>query len=148
VRRALVYLAAAVALATVALAYGQIRATGTGSGAGPVAWNVAQHSHHPRLDLGGHVRHLFPGAHKRMRVTISSRFRRPLRVRSVWAVVRGGGSGCPASNVRVNRWRGRLRIGAHRTRHLQLPVAMSKKAPDACQGRRFNLRFHARASPG
>jgi hypothetical protein len=143
----LVYLAAAVALATVALAYGQIRATGTGSGEGPVAWNRA-HSHDRRLDLGGHVRHLFPGAHRRVRVTISSGLRHPLRVRSVWAAVRGGGPRCPAGNVRVDRWRGRLRIGAHRTRHLPLSVTMSKKAPDACQGRRFNLRFHARASPG
>jgi hypothetical protein len=146
-RRAWVYPAVAAALATAALAYGEFRATGTGSGPGASAWNGAQRPHHPRLHLGGHVRHLFPGAHKRMRVTITSRYRDPLWVRSVSTVVRGGGPGCPASNVRVHRYRGRFRIGAHRSRRLRLRVTMSGDAPDACQGRRFKLRFRARASP-
>jgi hypothetical protein len=81
-----------------------------------------------------------------MRVRIDSQIRHPLLVRRVRTAVRRGAPGCSRRNVRVRRYRGHLWIGPLGTRYVRVRVAMRRHAPDACQGTRFKLRFHARAT--
>jgi hypothetical protein len=64
-----------------------------------------------------------------------------LRVR-----VRDASRGCRASNLAIHRFRGFVDIRPRRTATLRLIARLSPRAPVACTGARFPLRFAARGS--
>jgi hypothetical protein len=98
------------------------------------------------FSLRGHVGGLFPGAEKRLVIAVHNRSRRSLRVRSITTRVRDGKRGCSAGNLRVSAFRGRLRVGAGRSRRVAVRVRMLPTAPAACQGAVFPLAFRGRAT--
>jgi hypothetical protein len=113
-------------------------ATGSlGSGRAPVGSGFT---------LRGHVGGLYPGASKRLVVAVHNRSRRPLRIRSITTRVRAARRGCGARNVRVSSFRGRVRVGAGRTRRVAVRVRMLSTSPPACQGAVFPLVFRGRAT--
>jgi hypothetical protein len=69
-----------------------------------------------------------------------------MRVRSITATVKAARPGCGARNVRVSRYRGRLRIRAGGTGRIALVARMPRSSPTACQGAVFPLVFRGRAS--
>jgi hypothetical protein len=95
--------------------------------------------------MRGHVSGLYPGARKRLSIVVRNRSRRALRVRSISTRVRPARRGCGARNVRVARFRGRLRVGPHRSRRVSVAIRMLRSAPQACQKATFRLQFRGRA---
>ena len=136
---------AAAAIATATIAVAQVGAGDDWPRSGIDARASAHPAERNLLLVRGHVRRLYPGAERRMRVRLTNRAGDRLWVRGVRTVIRRGGPGCSAKNLRVPRYRGNISIGPRRTRVVRVRVAMRGNAPDACQGRRFKLRFHARA---
>jgi hypothetical protein len=102
----------------------------------------------PAFKATGHVKRLYPGAKKRLRVTVKSLSPFPIVVTSL-AVRRGDPPGrCAAKHLKIAPFKGRARIGAGRTITLKLAVSMKRTAPDACQGARWRLGFHGKAVRG
>jgi hypothetical protein len=97
------------------------------------------------LNVSGHVRGLYPGSSRRLRVRVGNPTRRDLLVRSVRAHVGDAGPGCGSRNVVIARRRVRLRLAKHEAVRVRLRARMRSAAGDACQGARFPLRLHARA---
>ena len=93
----------------------------------------------------GHVTGLYPGARKQMRVTIRNPFPYAIEVTLVKAYADDPVPGCSGSMVRVRRYRQAVRIDAGRLAVLRVRIRMRRATPDACQGVRFPLTFHARA---
>jgi hypothetical protein len=89
----------------------------------------------------GRAKGLYPGRTRKMRVTVTNLTAFPIVVKRVVAAVRPPGDGCKPKNVGVKPWRGRLRVGAHGHRRMKMIVRMKPRTPDACQGKRFRLRF-------
>jgi hypothetical protein len=98
------------------------------------------------LKISGHVKGLYPGASSQLTVKVKNRFPFALRVRSIWAVAGDGARFCSGENLRVRGRRRPLRIPAHRSRRVDLGIALASTASSFCQGARFPLRFGARAS--
>jgi hypothetical protein len=106
----------------------------------PVADRIA-----PVLRVHGRVIGLFPGARKRMRVTVRNTGRSTLVVTSITVRVDDASSACPGTNVRIRPFSGRVRVRASGSVMILLRARMPRSVPDACQGARFSLRFSARA---
>jgi hypothetical protein len=142
-----VYLALAIALACGAVAYGALGGSDADRVAGPRAFG-------PRVKLSGHVKGLYPGRHRRIRVTVRTPFRHGVKVRLVVARVKDAGPGCSRHNLVTRRSRGlrpvrgggwrHVRIAPHSARRVRVWLRMRRRAPDACQQARFPLRFRAR----
>jgi hypothetical protein len=118
------------------------------AGAAVGAVGSGQHARVRPFTLSGHVSGLYPGARRRLTIVIRNHSRRPLRIRSVTARVRDAGPACRGRNLRISRFRGRLRLRARRARRIAVTVLMRPDAPDACQGARFPLVFRGRATRG
>ena len=88
---------------------------------------------------------LYPGARKRMRVTIRNPFPYAIDVTSVTAKASHPIPGCSGSMVRVRRYRRVVRIEARRLAVVRVRIRLRRAAPDACQGVRFPLTFRAMA---
>lgn len=99
-----------------------------------------------RLKISGHVDGLFPGARTRLRLRVKNRLPVAVVLRSIRTTVSDGAPGCSGRNLSVARYRGSLRIAAHRSRRVRVRVAMSGSAPDSCQAARFPLRYTGRAT--
>jgi hypothetical protein len=97
------------------------------------------------LNVSGHVRGLYPGSSRRLRVRVGNPTRRDLLVRSVRVHVGDAGPGCSGRNVVIKRRRVRLPLAKHEAVRVRLRARMRPAAGDACQGARFPLRLHARA---
>jgi hypothetical protein len=97
--------------------------------------------------ITGHVRGLFPGRVKTMKVTIRNPYPFQIHVTSVRARVVSSSTACPAKAIRVTPWKGRLRVRAGRIRHLTLTVRMKPTAPQGCAGLRFTLKYQGKATP-
>jgi hypothetical protein len=138
-RTTALYVVFAVALASGAAAYAAVVGNGGGQ-----AFRWAADKHGPHIAVSGHLMGLYPGSEKRMRVKVRNRLRHPVKVRSVRAIVRRAGPGCPARNLVARAYRGSQRIPPHRARRVGLAIAMRPRAPDACQGTRFPLHLKAR----
>jgi hypothetical protein len=98
-----------------------------------------------KFRLAGSVGGLYPGARRLMRVKIHNPYRRPIRVVSVTAKVKGGARYCTGANVDVRPFRGRVVIPRRRSRVVRLRVQMQPTAAQECSGARFPLLFRARA---
>jgi hypothetical protein len=140
-RTTALYVVFAVALASGAAAYAAVVGNGGGQA---VRWAQAADKRGPHLAVSGHLMGLYPGSEKRMRVKVRNRLRHPVKVRSVRAIVRKAGPGCPARNLVARPYRGSQRVPPHRTRRVGLAIAMRPRAPDSCQGTRFPLHLKAR----
>jgi hypothetical protein len=102
------------------------------------------------LRVTGRVRGLlYPGVRRRLRVRVTNRRRHPVIVTEVRAGVTRASRGCPRRTLALGRFRGRLRVGARRSRRLDLPARLRATAPDSCQAAVFRLGLRARAQrPG
>jgi hypothetical protein len=89
---------------------------------------------------------LYPGARTTLVVMVRNRFRFTVRVRSISAKAASAGRGCPGKYVRVQRLDDDSTIAPDGLIRANLRIAMSREAPDACQGKKFPLRFTARAT--
>lgn len=133
--RLLVAVLAFVSLAGIAVASAGPNGDGTGSDT----------THPVSLRVRGHVTGLYPGARKRMRVTIRNPFPYAIEVTLVKAKAADPVPGCSGSMVRVRRYRRATAIDAGRLAVVRVRVRLLRAAPDACQGVRFPLTFRARA---
>jgi len=97
------------------------------------------------LNVSGHVRGLFPGGSRRLRVRIGNPTRRDLIVTSVRARAGDAGPGCGSRNVVIERRRVRVPLAKHEAVRVRLRARMRSTAGDACQNARFPLRLRARA---
>jgi len=96
--------------------------------------------------LDGQIKGLYPGVHKRLKIVVHNRGSRRLTVRSITTRVRGGSAACRARNLRVSRYRGRLRIRAYTSRRVRVRIWMRRSTPTACQGHVFRLTFRGRGT--
>jgi len=97
------------------------------------------------LNVSGHVRGLYPGSSRRLRVRVGNPTRRDLHGCRVRVHVGDAGPGCGSRNVVIKRRRVRLPLAKHEAVRVRLRAQMRSAADDACQGARFPLRLHARA---
>jgi hypothetical protein len=97
------------------------------------------------LRVSGHVLGLYPEARRWIGVVIRNRSSRRALVRAVRADVVRGAPGCSRDNLATAPKHLRHpRIRPHRSRRTRIRVRMLGRAPDACQGVRFPLRFKLR----
>ena len=98
----------------------------------------------PAIAITGKVEGLYPGASKRIRLKLNNRSRRTLVIKSVRAHVTSPGGGCSARSLQAKRKRVRIRVPGRKSRKLRYPIRMRATAVDACQGKRYPLRYRAR----
>lgn len=91
----------------------------------------------------GHVRGLYPGIRKQMRVVVRNPSSFAVRVTRVIARVSNASRACRARNVWIARFTGSRRIPAHGRVRVYLTSGMRSTAPTACQGARFPVTFTA-----
>ena len=96
------------------------------------------------LRIHGHVNGMFPGRAATLRLHV----RNPLAVRVGVYRIRvhvQHGSGpygrCPARMLRVRPWHGLRRIPGGASRMFRLHIRMRRRAPDRCQGARWDLTY-------
>ena len=97
------------------------------------------------LKISGHITNLQPGQARRIRVRVRNRLQRPLVLRRLRAIPTGNPTRCPASNLRIQRFRGRLPIRSRGLRVVRLRIRLSPTAGDGCKRFAFGLRYRARA---
>jgi len=101
-----------------------------------------------QLMISGHARHLMPGQTKVLRVHVRDPLDAGVGVYQLRAVVRRGrgrAGRCPARLVRIRPWNGFRTIAAGAGRTFRLPIRLSGRAPDRCQGARWTIHYHARS---
>lgn len=145
-RRAPTYL---VIVALLALAGGAYGALGGVVGDHSALQSAQAKRHHAsRLGISGHVKGLYPGDPRRIKVQLKNRRPHRVRVRWIKAKARHGASGCSTHNLRSpkRRYQGRghtLVMRPRGTRQTGLRIKLRGNAPEACQRVRFPVRFHA-----
>jgi hypothetical protein len=121
-----------------------------------VATGSIGHGHHRgsagRFTMHGHVKGLYPGVRKKLRIVVHNPGPRALTVRSITTRVSDASAGCGARSLHVSAFRGHLRVRAHKSRRVAVKLSMRSDSPAACQGGVFRLTFHGRgrfrAPPG
>jgi hypothetical protein len=99
----------------------------------------------------GQVSGLYPGRHQPVWVRVRNPFGHRARVRWIRTRVGDAGPGCASDNVVAlssrglrelanGKWR-HVRIPARQWRRVRVRTRMRRRAPDACQGATFPLRF-------
>jgi hypothetical protein len=101
---------------------------------------------HQGFSIRGQVGGLYPGARKPLSLVVHNRSAKVIHVRSITTRVRDARAGCSGKNVRVGRYRGRLRVGPHGWRRVSVQIRMLRTAPDACKKAVFRLRFRGTAT--
>lgn len=102
---------------------------------------IARKQSNAPLRVTGHVRGLAPGVSRPLPVRIRNRYGDPVLIQRLRVLVEDASSDCPASNLRVSRFRGRKSVSVGGVRRIRLRVTMRTDAPDACQRERFPLLF-------
>jgi hypothetical protein len=135
-----------VLVATLALGVGSYAELGGGPGAEPAARHVPS-----GLRGHGQASGFYPGGHAPVWVRVRNPFHHRARVRWIRASVGKGGPGCAADNLVPRRSRGLRQLQSGKWRHVLIPARqwrrvrvrtrMRPRAPDACQGVTFPLRF-------
>jgi hypothetical protein len=133
-------------VATLALGVASHAQLGGGPGAEPAARHVP-----PGLRGQGHASGFYPGGHGPVWVRVRNPFDHRARVRWIRTYVGKAGPGCPADNLVARRSRGLRQLQSGKWRHVLIPARQSRRvrvrtrmrarAPDACQGASFPLRF-------
>lgn len=138
-RTRIIQLALVAALMAAAFAYA---AEGGPFGSGSVERSQARGQAHSTVKARGHVGGLYPGADRRMRVTVRNGDSRPARLRRFRTRVGNANSVCTGGYLRVRQLkRPQRRIGPHRSILIRVRVRVRTSAPDACQNARWPLRF-------
>lgn len=143
--RARAYLVALVALVLASGAYGALGLVGGDPGDLQSAL-AKKDRHRSRLMISGHIKRLYPGDHRHIRVRLRNRRPYPVRVRWIRVEARHGARGCSKNNLRAPRRHygpRRMFLRPHGTRQTGLPIRLRGSAPDTCQRVRFPLRFRA-----
>ena len=96
--------------------------------------------------LGGHVRGLYPGAHRKLSIVVHNLTGRPLHVRTIRTRVHDARRTCRARNERIARYRGTLRLQPPQWRRVSVGVRMLRSAPSSCQRAVFRLEFQGTAT--
>jgi hypothetical protein len=104
---------------------------------------VAQRA--PRFLVKGHVKGLYPGLVRQLRLRITNPNAFPIRVRSVTVKVQSKTASCPSKVLKVRKFAGAKRLGARRSANVKVQIRMRPTATDACQGARFRLVYGGKA---
>jgi hypothetical protein len=133
-------------VATLALAVASHAELWGGAGAGPTARQIPS-----GLRGHGQASGFYPGGHQPVWVRVRNPFSHRARVRWIRTSVGSAGPGCSADNLVARRSRGLRQLRSGRWRHVLIPARqwrrvkvrarMRVRAPDACQGVTFPLRF-------
>jgi hypothetical protein len=102
-------------------------------------------SKHGSFTIAGSVKGLYPGLTKPLKLTITNPQHFAIVVTSVKVAVGNASQGCKAANIAVTHFSGRRRVGAKGSARVTLELTLAHKAPDACQGAVFPLRYSGRA---
>jgi len=138
-RTRVIQLALVAALMAAAVAYAAERGP---FGSGSVDRSQARGLAHSTVKARGDVVGLYPGADRRMRVSVRNRDSRPARLRRFRTRVGNANPVCTDGYLRVRQLkRPQRRIGPHRSILIRVRVRVRPSAPDACQGARWPLRF-------
>ena len=105
---------------------------------------------HTRPTAKGSITNLWPGAVKKMTITVKNPYPKAIVVKKIAAKV-GTGTGsfgtCAASVLRVKVWKGKVTIKPRKTKRFLLVATMLASAPNSCQGTRFPLTYTVKAVP-
>lgn len=93
----------------------------------------------------GHLKELYPGRATVLSARVTNTGRTPIVVTRLEVAVRSTTVGCPASTLKITPFSGRTRVNGHASVKLKLPALMKSRAPDACQGTRYQLTFKGTA---
>jgi hypothetical protein len=140
----------ATTVATIAILVGggvTYAALAGGHGIRPLGIAAGHHRAH-KIGVRGHLTGLYPGVRMPLPARVKNRYPFAVKVRSIRTRVRRASPGCPRRAVKVRRYRGHVRVRAHRARRVGLRIRMRPATPDACQGTTFQLRFKARVRHG
>ena len=96
------------------------------------------------VGLSGHVTGLYPGVKKNLNLKIVNGAKARVIVRQVRIEVRSSSSDCESSNLEVAQPKGKANLKRGQTATMKVPVQMNLEAPEACQGTKFKLQFHAK----
>ncbi|MGH2786323.1 MAG: hypothetical protein ACRDJV_00250 [Actinomycetota bacterium] len=101
----------------------------------------------PRFAVRGSVKGLYPGKRKPMKLKIKNLQRYPIKVKNLKVKVgRSTKRGCSKRWIRPKRqMRISLKVPARARAFVSYPVRMPKKAPNACQGARWKLKYKGKA---
>jgi hypothetical protein len=102
-------------------------------------------SKHGSFGIAGSVKGLYPGLTKPLRLTLTNPQHFAIVVTSVTVAVGNASQGCKAANIAVTHFSGRRRVAAKGSARVKLEITLVHKAPDACQGAVFPLRYRGRA---
>jgi hypothetical protein len=91
--------------------------------------------------ISGNVQGLYPGADSPLDLVIANKLSKPILVTSIDTTVSSASRSCPASDVTVTSFVGRLPVAGHRKSTLRVEVAMAHSAPNGCQGVRFTFTY-------
>jgi hypothetical protein len=104
-----------------------------------------RHRHRPgphlAFRIGGSVGGLYPGFSTQLVLTVVNSQSYKIVVTSITTRVGAPKAGCSASNLIVGAFTGHLKVKAHKSAQLSVPVTLSHAAPDACQGVVFPLTY-------
>lgn len=98
------------------------------------------------LTVSGDIDGLFPGADLTIPVRITNPYRFAIRVASVDVDVANASPSCPGSVLTTGTPLVGSSIAGAGSAVIEVPVAMSSGAPDACQGAVFALSYTATAT--
>jgi len=127
-------------IATLALLVGGVSLVA----AEPPQLHPAKAAERPVIKVRGHVKGLYPGSVKRVRLKLRNRSRRPRVVTRIRARVKSPGGGCSARSLKVRPKKVRRRVPARGGARVRYRIRMVADAANACQGKRFRLRYRAR----
>ena len=101
----------------------------------------------PQFKIKGKVKGLYPGARKKLTLSVTNTQRYRIKITSLRVKVRNSNKpGCEAKWIRPKKtMRVALLVPRRAKIRVSYPVRMSKKAPNACQGARWILRFSGKA---
>jgi hypothetical protein len=91
--------------------------------------------------IAGSIRGLYPGDSAPLVLTVTNPNHFAIVVTSISTTVGRPRASCVASNLTVHRFSGQLEVPASRSAKVSVPVTLSHRAPNACQGALFPLTY-------
>ena len=100
----------------------------------------------PPFSIAGGLTGLYPGLTAPLVLTLSNPGQTQITVTSVTTSVGDASASCPAADVSVSAFSGRLVVPAHGSAALTVSATMAHTAPDACQGAVFPFTYTGQAT--
>ena len=98
-----------------------------------------------KFQIQGQVTGLYPGKPVDLPLTLVNRNGFTIAVKTVTVAVGSAGPACPASHLKVTRYRGKVVVPARRSGRLVLRATLAATAPEACAAAKFPLRYRGTA---